>query len=160
MQLLGDRTISRKTGGREWRRNVVPFSSSFLLRNAEGLLSSPLEKSKQFKTLPELKNHWHFVIPAKSRERQMACVWESCERFLEVFLDLGCIQDRFLSASKGLGLGSMTLLQNEMSNTPALSTKDYLGLFPAVLQNPHVTLDESLKFNLLLFTCLKNQRGE
>lgn len=43
---------------------------------------------------------------------------------------------------------------------PALRKKDYLGLFPAVLQNPHVTRDESLKFNFLLFTCLRNQRAE
>lgn len=43
---------------------------------------------------------------------------------------------------------------------PTLWKKDYLGLFPAVLQNPHVTQDESLKFNFLLFTCLKNQRAE
>lgn len=43
---------------------------------------------------------------------------------------------------------------------PTLRKKDYLGLFPAVLQNPHVTRDESLKFNFLLFTCLRNQRAE
>jgi len=74
MQLLDDRTISGRTSGREWRRNITPFSNSFLLRNAEGLLSSSLEKSKQFKTVSELKNNWGCVIPAKSRERKIACV--------------------------------------------------------------------------------------
>lgn len=42
---------------------------------------------------------------------------------------------------------------------PTLWKKDYLGLFPAVLHNPHVTQDESLKFNFLLFTCLKKSES-
>lgn len=102
------------TGGREWSRNITPFGNSFLLRKAEGLLSPSLEKSKQFKTLSELKNYWGCVIPAKIRDRKILLFKRSCERFLEVFLDqeretdLGCIQDRFLSASKGIALGSMT----------------------------------------------------
>lgn len=108
---------SRRTGGRQWVRNIIPFSNSFLPRNAEGLLSSSQEKSKQFKTLPEQKIYWGCVIPAKSREREELLALErSCERFLEVFLDreretdLGCIQDRFPNASRGIRLGSMTWL--------------------------------------------------
>lgn len=67
---------SRRTSGKQGMGNIIPFSNSFLPRNAEGLLSSSQEKSKQFKILPEQKIHWGCAIPAKSRGRGIACMWE------------------------------------------------------------------------------------
>lgn len=56
-----------ESGGETLLPSVINFSLG-MLRD----FSSPLEKSKQFKTLSELKNYWGCVVPAKSRERKIA----------------------------------------------------------------------------------------
>lgn len=132
---------------------------SSVIRFSWGMLkgfSPSLEKSKQFRTLSELKNCWGCVIPAKSRGEKLywreavrdfwKCFWTRKERQ---------IWDAFKTAFWVPALGWVQWPDYKMRWVilPALGKKDYLGLFPAVLQNPHVTPDESLQFNFLLFTC-------
>lgn len=102
-------------GNRGWE-TLFPSVIHFSLGMLKGFSHLHRRKVSSSKLCQSRKSTGAVQFLQRAGEEELLACERSCERFLEVFLDqeretdLGCIQERFLSASRGIGLGSMTRL--------------------------------------------------